>query len=556
MPRTLFFPRGSSVLYPGLLQKTMQTTCYHTGDDGDSEYGLTPSYTVLTAGQYSGTTAVDVAHYAAPTISFSHGLRQAETATVVATITQAGNATFTVTAANSVNLAAGKAISVAVALDDTAILVAGKARTTLAADADVGAFFYVSGTGATVVLTAKTAAANDITMNCAMIDGTCIGVTTAANSANTVAGDVTTHCIYDTQSNTNQTGTTTSGNKIISGLTTTTGLKEGMAIGGNGVGAASVIASIDSATQVTGTVNSTASNTVNITFTSAVLFTTVKTADSIRVRGSASNDAVYTVATGANASVIIVTEAVTDEAAGAYITICKRASPSNNAVLDNNTGRMWRRYTTSAEKVSDSATDGYLNWWDAAQCYFLHPADANLSITSTTKILKIAGGAGEVARYNLGYLIQLAGFANAGNNRSGGYRIDSVAVNGADLDIGLWTGFGSNPLTTETAAGTRSIKLVCRSIYSYVAAMNAASLGGYTDWRIPSDLELVGLRDMEAPSAVPNATAFPSWPADYVWSSTTAPANTTGAVSVVFGQGYASYVNKSGVYYAAFLRGS
>ena len=167
----------------------MQKTIYNIGDDGDSQVGIVPSYTVLSTGGYSGTTIVDTPHYAANTISFSHGARQVETATVVATITQAGNATFTVTAANSVNLAAGKAISVAVAMADTAILVAGKARTVLAADADVSAFFIVSGTGATVILTAKTAATNDITMNCASIDDTCIGITAAANSANTTAGD-------------------------------------------------------------------------------------------------------------------------------------------------------------------------------------------------------------------------------------------------------------------------------------------------------------------------------------------------------------------------------
>jgi len=63
-----------------------------------------------------------------------------------------------------------------------------------------------------------------------------------------------------------QTGTTTNGNKIISGLTDTSQLVVGMLITGTNVGAASVIATIDSATQVTGTVNSTGSATNTITF--------------------------------------------------------------------------------------------------------------------------------------------------------------------------------------------------------------------------------------------------------------------------------------------------
>ncbi len=74
-----------------------------------------------------------------------------------------------------------------VAADDSAG-VAGKARTALAADSIVTAFFDVSGATDAVILTAKTKAANDATMNLAMIDGTCVGVTTAANSANTAAG--------------------------------------------------------------------------------------------------------------------------------------------------------------------------------------------------------------------------------------------------------------------------------------------------------------------------------------------------------------------------------
>ena len=532
----------------------LQLTKLGAGDSGDYRNGIAPAYNILTTGAYSGTVNLDVPHYAAPTISFSHGLRQVETATVVATISQAGNGTFTVTAANSANLAAGKAISVAVALNDTAILVAGKARTVLAADADVAAFFTVGGTGATIVLTAKTAAANDTSMNLAMVDGTCIGITTAANSANTTAGDVTTHCIYDTASDTNQTGTTTSGNKVISGLTSTVGLQVGMAIGGNGVGAASVIASIDSATQVTGTVNSTATNTVNVTFTSAVFFTTILTADTIVVFGTASNDGAYTVATGGSASVIIVTESVTNEAAGRYVTVLKRASHSNNAVSDLNTGFMWSRYASKGERLG-LVSDGKLKWNDANYSYTLHPATADLSIDSTTKILNIANGAAEIIKYKVGTHIVLSGFANAANNLAGGFRVDAVTVNGAGLDILLWPGY-RNTLVTEAAGGTRSIKLVTNNIFTYAAAANAVSLGGFTDWRVPDDIDLAMLRDMEPSTAAPNATAFPSWPTDdYLWSATTYPYNTVNALVVHFLSGSINNVLRSTTYYAALLRG-
>ena len=186
------------------LQKTLQTTIYHTGDNGDSQYGITPSYDTLTTGAYSGTTAVDNPHYAAATIAF-------------------------------------------------------------------------------VAATKK--------------------ITDSANG-----------------------------------------------------------------------------------------LVTVLTGDTIRVRGSASNDGVYTVATGGVAGEIVTTEALTGELAGAFITLCKRASPSNNVVIDQVSGLMYRRYTTQAEKVG-VASDGKLCWWDTAKCFTIHAAAADLSMTSTTKTLKIVKNA-------------------------------------------------------------------------------------------------------------------------------------------------------------------
>ena len=286
---------------------------------------------------------------------------------------------------------------------------------------------------------------------------------------------------------------------------------------------------------------------------SANLLVTFLTGDTIRVRGSGSNDGVYVIATGGVAAKIVTVGAlVADEVAGAYITLCKRTAPSNNTVLDNQTTRMWRRYTTNGEKVG-IASGGKLSWYDVATCYTLHPADANLKIDSTSKTLTIVNGAGEVARYNAGYVLDLTGFANAANNLPG-YPVLSVTVNGADLDIVLKTG-STNPLVTEAAAGSRSITIVCRSIFAYCAAMNAAVLGGYSDWRIPYDLELANLRDMEVGDAVPNATAFPSWPADYVWSGTTLPNDTPYALYVRFTNGTISASTKGTTNAAAFLRG-
>lgn len=113
--------------------------------------------------------------------------KQVETATVVGTITSGGNAKAVITARDMTN--SPKTITAAVSLNDTAAMVAAALRSALAFDADVTAVFVVSGTGANIVLTAHIAQANDSTLNIAINNDTCTGLTAAPTSANTAAGD-------------------------------------------------------------------------------------------------------------------------------------------------------------------------------------------------------------------------------------------------------------------------------------------------------------------------------------------------------------------------------
>ena len=111
---------------------------------------------------------------------------QIETATVVGTITTAGNATVTVTGA----LVTGTplVVSVAVALDDTATQIAGKIRTAFNVSA-ITTSYTVSGEKTEVILTVKVAAANDTTLNIAVANDTCAGITANATSADTQVGN-------------------------------------------------------------------------------------------------------------------------------------------------------------------------------------------------------------------------------------------------------------------------------------------------------------------------------------------------------------------------------
>lgn len=113
-------------------------------------------------------------------------VRQQETAVIIGTIVNPGDASVTVTAAGMNNSPVTVLVAV-LALDD-ASAVAGKVRTALAADPDVSSFFTVGGTGANVLLTVLVADANDATMNIAYTNGTCTGLTPDATSNDTTAG--------------------------------------------------------------------------------------------------------------------------------------------------------------------------------------------------------------------------------------------------------------------------------------------------------------------------------------------------------------------------------
>jgi hypothetical protein len=133
------------------------------------------------------------------------GVAQVETATAVGTIGSGnGNAEITVTCDSMDN--SPKTILVDVTSGDTAAVWAGKVRTALAADVDVASVFSVGGTSTAIVLTVKEIGglsipiyqSNDSTINIALDNGTCTGITPATTSANTTAGVATSGCtIYD-----------------------------------------------------------------------------------------------------------------------------------------------------------------------------------------------------------------------------------------------------------------------------------------------------------------------------------------------------------------------
>ena len=120
------------------------------------------------------------------TTTLNYGVQQVETATIIGTIVNAGNATVTVTGAGITG--SPVAVSVAVLSGDTAIVVASKATDAINLNANISAVYSAVANGATIILTRKVPATNDGTLNIASTNGTCTGLTAAPTSVDTTAG--------------------------------------------------------------------------------------------------------------------------------------------------------------------------------------------------------------------------------------------------------------------------------------------------------------------------------------------------------------------------------
>lgn len=162
---TIAVSGGASFLFPGTVVND-----FSMSQAGDEDVQV--SFSLLTSGKHRNPHLI--------------GTRQVETATAVGTITLTGNAKVTITSA----LIPGspRIILVAVTNTDTASVWAGKVRTALSNDVEVSDAYIVSGAGASIVLTARHTAPNDTTLNIALDNDTCTGITPDATSDDTTAG--------------------------------------------------------------------------------------------------------------------------------------------------------------------------------------------------------------------------------------------------------------------------------------------------------------------------------------------------------------------------------
>lgn len=221
-----------------------------------SSVGVVTISTIPPTGNYVPLALVDTSDLAVIRLADLRPLVQVSPGFFVKT--DSGAVSFTKTAAGAIAIKAGTAIEVAGArvtiVMDTAVVMPA-----LVAGTDYAVYACTDGT-----IRADgsfTAPAGYTTANSRQIGGFHYGLVAPGTAVGIASG-------FSNTSAVTQTGTTTSASAIITALASTAALHPGLAVTGTGIGVNAVVVSVDSATQITLSVASTASATlISITCT-------------------------------------------------------------------------------------------------------------------------------------------------------------------------------------------------------------------------------------------------------------------------------------------------
>lgn len=131
-----------------------------------------------------------------------------------------------------------------------------------------------------------------------------------------------------------------------------------------------------------------------------------------------------------------------------------------------------------------------------------------------------------------------------------------LAVFAAPVDAGFVD--NSNGTVTDTATGLTWQKATAPGTYTWEQALaycEALTLGGRSDWRLPTRKELRSIVDYSRYNPAINTTYFPDTAASWYWSSTTYAFYTNAAWGVGFDYGYDYHSYKRDSGYVRAVRG-
>ena len=111
---------------------------------------------------------------------------------------------------------------------------------------------------------------------------------------------------------------------------------------------------------------------------------------------------------------------------------------------------------------------------------------------------------------------------------------------------------------TDTSSGLMWQQATAPGTYTWTQALSycdGLSLGGHTDWRLPTIKELDSIVDLMRFNPSSDTSYFPDTVASYYWSSTTSAGNAADALSMFFYSGYGKDDAKSYSDYVRAVRG-
>lgn len=217
----------------------------------------------------------------------------------------------------------------------------------------------------------------------------------------------------------------------------------------------------------------------------------------------------------------------------------KTHATSNACVKDNNTDRMWLREVIQAD--IGPTTDGKL-YWGQWTLIGESVTFADVGGPGTDTITAAAGTPFDVVTLCVGRKFTVSGTVN----NDGTYTVSAIANNKITTTENL---VNEGPVATDFAT-------IDDLIWDLADQANAASLAGYTDWRIPNKFELESLLDVSQVSPAIDGTIFPSTPNFKHWTSTSSPVGGgTSAWTLDFTEGYTVRDNKQNKrYYTRLVR--